>query len=238
MTPPLFRAPAGTSAGVVTLDGAEGHHAADVLRLRIGEPAWLTDGAGTRWSGRVVAVRRGELDLALEPPTQVPPPRPRFVVVQALAKGGRDEAAVEAMTEVGVDEFVGWQAARSIAKWTTRTEARWRDAAAAAAKQSRRAWWPEVTGPLSTTDVAQLLGRAALPLVLHESATDALVDCELPTVGDVVVVVGPEGGIAEEEVAQLSAAGGRPVRLGATVLRSSTAGPAAIAALSGRSRWR
>jgi 16S rRNA (uracil1498-N3)-methyltransferase len=165
-------------------------------------------------------------------------PSPRFTVVQALAKGGRDEQAVETMTEIGVDEVVGWQAERCIARWTDRTAAKWIDTTRAAAKQARRAWWPTVSGPASTADVARRLGDADLALVLHEAAAESLADLAVLPLGDVVVVVGPEGGISDRELTELTAAGSRAVRLGDTVLRASTAGAAALAVLSGATRWR
>jgi 16S rRNA (uracil1498-N3)-methyltransferase len=238
-TPPLFLASGDILSGaIVTLGGAEGRHAADVQRLRVGEPVALTDGSGLLGRGVVSAVRRGALDVEVHGVDRLPAPALRLVVVQALAKGGRDEAAVEAMTEVGVDEIVGWAATRSIAKWTERTESRWRSTAAAAAKQSRRAWWPVVSGPATTSEVAGRLSGAACAIVLHESATQPLTAVDLPTSGEVVVVVGPEGGLTEDELVAYHDAGARIVRLGGTVLRSSTAGLVALSVISARVRWR
>jgi 16S rRNA (uracil1498-N3)-methyltransferase len=222
----------------VTLDGPEGHHAADVRRLRVGETLWLTDGQGGRGKATVAAVRRGELDVVVTDWVTQPESQPRLVVVQALAKGGRDEDAVESMTEIGVDEVIGWSASRSVAKWTERTSARWQSTADAAARQSRRSWWPTITGPMSTADVVDRVGRAPLALVLHESATEPLPELEMPASGEVVVVVGPEGGISDEELAAFRAVGAYAVRLGDTVLRSSTAGVAALSAICAQTRWR
>lgn len=234
----MFRAPAGAPrSGRLALDGAEGHHAADVRRLRAGEPIWLTDGAGTRWEGVVADVRRGGLDVEVTAVVDVPVDRPRLVAVQALAKGGRDEAAVEAMTEIGVDEIVAWAASRSIAKWTDRTAAKWHATAEAAAKQARRSWWPDVSGPATIADVAARAGAAGVALVLHESATTSLADVHLADADDVLVVVGPEGGISDGELAAMTGAGALAVRLGDTVLRSSTAGVAALSAICARTRW-
>jgi 16S rRNA (uracil1498-N3)-methyltransferase len=142
------------------------------------------------------------------------------------------------MTEVGVDEVIGWQSSRSVAKWTDRTAGKWESTVRAAAKQSRSPWVPTVTGPMSTSDVADRLRAAALAVVLRESATDPLASVEVPAAGEVVIVVGPEGGIAEDELAVFRAAGAGVFRLGDTVLRSSTAGVAALSVLSARSRWR
>ena len=236
MTPPVFHLPQLRSVGDhVLLDGPEGRHAAAVRRLRPGEELRLTDGAGQVAECMVEEVSRESLVVTVLRRRHEPAPQPRLVVVQALAKGGRDEDAVEAMTEVGVDGFVPWQASRSIARWK---KDRWTAVAREAAKQSRRAWFPEVAPPASTEDVSRLLAQAARAVVLHESADEAFVGLDLPSAGDVVLVVGPEGGVSDEELAAFSAAGARVCRLGATVLRTSTAGVAAAAVLCARSgRW-
>jgi 16S rRNA (uracil1498-N3)-methyltransferase len=221
----------------VLLDGDEGRHAADVRRLRPGEAIDLTDGAGTRLCGLVREVRRGALTIDVTERIEVPAPAPRLTVVQALARGGRDEQAVEAMTEVGVDRFVGWQAERAVARWTDRTHAKWTSTSRTAAKQSHRAWCPQVGGPVATAEVAELCHAADLAVVLHQGATTLLAGIAVPRDGDIVVVVGPEGGITDAELRDLTAAGGVAVRLGDTVLRSSTAGVAATAVLLATTRW-
>jgi 16S rRNA (uracil1498-N3)-methyltransferase len=222
----------------VRLDGDEGRHASDVRRLRIGEPIDLTDGEGTLLHATVTEVHRGGLSAEVLERLSVDRPAPRLTVVQALAKGGRDEQAVEAMTEIGVDEVVGWQSERCIARWTDRTSGKWLATTRAAAKQSRRSWWPTVSGPATTEQVAELCRDADLAVVLHESAVDPLAGLAVPAVGDVVVVVGPEGGITDRELAMLRAADAVVVRLGDTVLRASTAGAAALAVLCASTRWR
>jgi 16S rRNA (uracil1498-N3)-methyltransferase len=241
VTAPVFFHADASSAGRgdrLSLDGDEGRHAADVRRLRAGESLDLTDGAGTLLRTTVTAVRRGGLDVEVVDRTEAAPPAPRLVAVQALARGGRDEAAVEAMTEVGVDEVIGWQAARSVARWTDRTHDRWTATTIAAAKQSRRAWWPGVGGPATVADVAGRCRSADLALVLHEAAGEPLAGLVVPVAGEVVVVVGPEGGVTDDELATLHDAGGHVVRLGATVLRSSTAGVAALSVVCAATRWR
>jgi len=184
----------------------------------------------------VATVARGAVSVDVVRRREVAQPAPRFVVVQALAKGGRDEDAVESMTELGVDEVVAWSARRVVAKWTPRTQARWEAAARAATKQARRAWVPVVSGPATTAQVADRLRGAALAIVLHESATRPLPAS--PATGEVVVVVGPEGGIDDEELAAFEAAGATACRLGDNVLRASTAGVAALSVLSAATRWR
>jgi 16S rRNA (uracil1498-N3)-methyltransferase len=239
VTAPLFLVDTASLAGdVVVVDGAEGRHAADVKRLRSGEAVLLGDGHGSLAESVVVEVARGRVTVEVRSRRDVPAPEPRFVVVQAVAKGGRDTDAIEAMTEVGVDEVIGWAASRSVARWTDRTADKWRATVREAAKQSRRAWLPDVSGPASTADVADRLRTAALGVVLHEDATDPLASLELPAAGDVVLVVGPEGGVAPEELEVFTAAGARVGRLGDTVLRTSTAGVAALSVLNTTTRWR
>lgn len=237
MTPPLFLVSAAAlSARPLVVDGPEGRHASDVRRLRAGEEVWVGDGAGVVIEGTVATVQRGAVAVDVVTRRNVPHPDPRFVVVQALAKGGRDEDAVEAMTEVGVDEVIGWSARRAVAKWTPRTQSRWESAARAATKQSRRAWLPLIGGPAATAEVAERLANAALSIVLHESASAPMP--APPATGEVVIVVGPEGGIDGDELAAFERAGAHLCRLGDTVLRASTAGVAALSALSAATRWR
>ena len=243
MSPPLFLVPDLPDipdlpdVATVRLDGPEGHHAANVQRLRIGERVVLADGRGTLAPGVVAAVEKGALAVHLESRSFEEPPDPRLTVVQGIAKGDRGELAVQAMTEVGVDAIVPWQAARSIARWRDeRPVERWRATVREAAKQARRAWLPPVSGARTTAQV--LASLPAFALVLDESAERRLSSVELPPAGDIALVVGPEGGIAPEELAAFAAAGALPVRLGSSILRTSTAGVAAISALSVRlGRW-
>jgi len=245
MTAPVFLADPETLAGaddVVVLDGPEGRHAAVVRRLRPGEPVVLTDGRGRSADCVVTEVSRSVLVCQVRGRRTMPPPSPRLVVVQALPKGDRAELAVQMLTEVGADVIVPWAAARCVVRWRGERAAkslqRWRGHAREAAKQARRSWVPEVPDLAGTDDVAALLRTSALPVVLHEDAEQALAGLEVPHHGDVTVVVGPEGGLTDEEVAQLTDAGGTAVRLGSSVLRTSTAGAAAAAALLSRTpRW-
>jgi 16S rRNA (uracil1498-N3)-methyltransferase len=252
VSPPVFLAPHAVldTADRVTLTEAEARHAVTVMRLRPGERADLTDGAGHRAECVVIATRPGELDLEIVDRHREPRPRPRLAVVQALPKGDRGELAVEMMTEAGVDEILPWAAARCVTRWRAdRAEKglrRWRNAARAAVKQSRGAWLPEVTGPVTTAQVADRVAGAALAVVLHGAAETALSSLEPPVAGaghdghpaEIIVVVGPEGGLTDAEVAALAEAGAVPVRLGPTILRTSTAGLAAASIVFSRcGRW-
>ncbi|HEU5333424.1 MAG TPA: 16S rRNA (uracil(1498)-N(3))-methyltransferase [Actinocrinis sp.] len=260
---PVFHAPRERLTGpTVRLDGPEGRHAAQVRRLQPRERVDLTDGAGLLARCVVLAIAGQALDLEVVELIEVPEPDPRITVVQALPKGDRAETAVETMTEVGVDAIVPWAASRSITQWRgdrgEKALAKWRSTAWEAGKQARRARWPEIAGLASTSDVTKLLAAATVPVVLHESAEHSLADLPLPeTVGtgsaetgsaevgsteagprEIVLVVGPEGGISPEELEAFAEAGAVPYRMGPTVLRTSTAGTAAAAVLLARSgRW-
>jgi 16S rRNA (uracil1498-N3)-methyltransferase len=241
MTAALFLVEELPAVDRFALTGDEGRHAARVRRLTVGESLTVGDGRGGLLDCTVSSVRGDGLELQVTGRRAVPLHRPRLVVVQALPKGDRAELAVEAMTELGVDEIVPWAAARSVTQWQgTRGEKalwRWRRIAREAAKQSRRAWVPFVAEPAGTAGVVERL-RGAAGLVLHEAATTSLAAVALSTAGDVIVVVGPEGGITADELDLFVGAGAESVRLGQPVLRTSTAGAAALAALSVRlGRW-
>jgi 16S rRNA (uracil1498-N3)-methyltransferase len=242
---PLFLVEPGAFDGRATirLDGEEGRHASVVRRLRVGEQVDLSDGAGTVARCVVEAVDRQGLTCRVVGLVEHPAAVPHLVVVQALPRGERGDLAVELLTEVGVDEVVPWAAARCVARWRGEREARgirrWRAAAREAAKQSRRAWVPEVTVLATTEDVASRLASADLALVLHEDAARPIATVRPPEVGVVLLVVGPEGGITPDELEVFEAAGALPVRLGPSVLRTSTAGAVAAGILLARtSRWR
>jgi 16S rRNA (uracil1498-N3)-methyltransferase len=244
VTAPVFVAPLeGVAAGgTVDLGGAEGRHAARVRRVQPGERLDLVDGLGARAVGVVSAVAGEVVTVAVQDVAVEPVPAPRLVVVQALAKGDRGELAVEVLTEVGVDVVVPWQAARSVVQWRgdrgARALERWRSTAREAGKQARRARFPEVLELATTWDVVQLASVASLAVVLSEDGLAPLGTAPVPAGGDVVLVVGPEGGIAPEEEEALLAAGATAYRLGPSVLRTSTAGVvAAGVVLSRTARW-
>ncbi|MFB7594817.1 16S rRNA (uracil(1498)-N(3))-methyltransferase [Streptomyces sp. NPDC056160] len=229
--------------GQCVLDGPEGRHAVSVKRLQPGERVVLTDGAG-RWAEGEVTAAEGKdrLVVRLDEVTEEPPRSPRITVVQALPKGDRGELAVETMTEVGVDAIVPWAASRCITQWKgergLKALGKWRATAREAGKQSRRVRFPEVGDAATTKQVAALLAAADFAAVLHESGEERLATAQLPDRGEIVLVVGPEGGVCPEELALFAEAGAKPYVLGPTVLRTSTAGTAAAALLLGRTgRW-
>jgi 16S rRNA (uracil1498-N3)-methyltransferase len=234
---------AGVSPGsVVTVEGDEAHHAVVVRRLRVGEQVTLADGLGLVATGEVSATSKRSFDVRVTGVGEAPEPSPSVTVVQALPKGDRGELAVEVLTEIGVQQIVPWAASRSVAVWkgerAAKSHAKWQSTAREAAKQARRAWHPVVTPLVTTSDVRALVGGADLAVVLHEAATEPLGAIAVPDVGEILVVVGPEGGLTDDEVAGFVAAGAVAVRLGDEVLRTSTAGVAAVAALLAQTgRW-
>lgn len=236
MSDPLFyidQVP-GTGA-LASVDGDEGFHAASVRRIRVGERIVLGDGAGTLADCTVEAVEKRGLQAVVRDRRTVTAPVPSVTVVQAIPKAERSELAVELATEAGADAFVAWQAARCVARWDgPRAEKglrRWRAVVRSAARQSRRAYIPEISGVSSTADVLAHVAADGLVLALHESATAPLTELDLAQADSITLVVGPEGGIADDELAALTGAGAHPVRLGPTVLRTSTAAAVALGAL-------
>lgn len=226
--------------GLAVVDGDEGFHAATVRRIRPGEELDLGDGAGTVAQCVIEDAAKGRLSARVLARRTVEPPRPRVTVVQALPKSDRSELAVELATEAGADVFVAWQSERCVARWDGAAKVdkglkRWRAVARSAARQSRRPYVPDVGSLVSTSELVAKVGAAtadgAMVLVLHESAARPLTDVGLERAESVMLVVGPEGGISDDELAELSAAGATVIRLGPTVLRTSTAAAVALGAL-------
>lgn len=245
MAAPVFFVDPGSEPdadGVVCVTGDEARHASQVVRLRAGERVDLVDGVGRRFEGTVRSATRDRLDVVVDRVVDEPEPSPRILVVQALAKGDRGEQAVAAMTEVGVDVIVPWSADHCITRWSAERAPRgvdkWRATARASAKQARRSRVPDVLSLHSTADLDALLADAALLICLDESADEPLARIDIPASGDVVLVVGPEGGLSDTERTRLSGLGARLARLGPTVLRTSTAGPVGAAVVLARTpRW-
>lgn len=235
------------ASGVASISGAEAKHAVTVNRTRVGERIAIGNGRGLMVTGPVIRADAAELSIEAEVIENVQAATPRLVLVQALAKGGRDEMAVQASTELGVDAVVPWAAARSISRWegakVAKGQERWASIVREASKQSIRAWLPEVTALFSSKDLERLAAVSQM-LVLEPSADVALTEWQPADrepgheALDIVLVVGPEGGIAPNELERLHAAGAQLVRLGSTVLRTSTAGAAALSVLNARlGRW-
>lgn len=235
---PLYYGDLGSAAvgEMLSVDGAEARHAASVRRVRVGEQISIGDGRGRVASGPVTSARPDEVTIQVDAVVQVPRQQPELVLIQALAKGDRDELAIQAATEVGVDRIVPWAAARSVSRWTgakrDSARARWQGIVREAAKQSLRAWVPTVE-PLADLSVVAGFARGGGRLVVLDPAGseplgEAIGRGEASTVTGIAIVVGPEGGIDRGELDALVDVGARIAVLGDTVLRTSTAGPVAL----------
>ncbi len=231
--------------GIAVLDGPEGRHAATVRRIRVGEPITLSDGAGVLAPSEVIAAQKDRLELRVLERFAAPPVTPRVTIVQALPKSDRSELAVELMTEAGADVIVPWQAARCVANWEGKAGKgvdKWRAAARSAARQSRRAYIPEVTDLYRTSDVLDLIRKVradnGIVAALHESGESRFTALPVAEASRVVLIVGPEGGLDDTELSALTDAGADAVLLGPTVLRTSTAATVALGALGALTpRW-
>lgn len=222
------------AGGSAVVEGDEGFHASTVRRMRAGEELDLSDGVGTVAHCVIEDAVKGRLTARVLSVASVPPPVPSVTVVQALPKSERSELAIELATEAGADAFVAWQSERCVARWDGAAKIekglrRWGSVARSAARQSRRPWVPSVSGPVSTDEL--LASLTGLVLVLHESATVPLRDIAVAQADSVTLIVGPEGGISDAEIERLAAAGAVAVRLGPSVLRTSTAAAVALGAL-------
>ncbi|WP_405484362.1 16S rRNA (uracil(1498)-N(3))-methyltransferase [Nocardia sp. NBC_00511] len=227
------------------LDGPEGRHAATVRRTRVGEAITLSDGHGLLADSEVVAAHKDRLELKVLDRRRAEPWTPQVTVVQALPKSDRSELAIELMTEAGVDAIVPWQAARCVSNWEAKARKgvdKWRAAARQAARQSRRAYIPDVADLHTTRDLLELVRTAksngAVVAALHESGTARLTGLSFDGVPEIVLIVGPEGGLDDAELTALADAGADIVLLGPTVLRTSTAAAVALGALGALTpRW-
>ncbi len=241
MVLPLFQHPLSPepSAGdSVALVGAEAKHAIAVRRMRVGEGIQLSNGQGLRAVGEVANIDGQSLTVSVSQVMLEAKPEPALVLVQALAKGDRDELAIQAATELGAFAIVPWQADRSISRWDgpkiAKGVERWQTIVAEAAKQALRAFTPRVLQPVTSKELAKMVADYSAVLVLDPTASNSLVSANLPKLGNVAIVVGPEGGISESELELLQAAGAIRVHLGESILRTSTAGVAAISVLQSK----
>ena len=234
MVEPLFIIDDLSPAETVVLSGEEAKHASSVRRMRVGEAIAVTNGRGLKLRGTVSEVEKNSISIQVAEVIKEDEPAVRFTLIQALAKGDRDELAIQAATELGVWEVIPWIAARSVSVWEGKKletgKARWQQIVREAAKQSLRSFIPEVGQALSSKQVAAALSNFDLVLVLEPTASQQLSGVSFPTSGKVAILVGPEGGISPEELEMFSNA--VQVNLGANVLRTSTAGPAVLAALT------
>jgi 16S rRNA (uracil1498-N3)-methyltransferase len=238
---PLFFAAIGkdtTQGSVFVLAGPEAKHAISVKRMNAGEAIAVSDGAGLKLRGKVARVLKDQLEISVDSVEQIAMASTKLVLVQALAKGDRDELAIQACTELGISEVIPWQADRSISIWKAekkqKGQARWQSIVTEAAKQSLRAHVPKVVEVLDSTLLIQALQGCDQVLVLDPESKVSITELSPATAGTIAIVVGPEGGISEQELAGFTKAGFSNVHLGSGVLRTSTAGIAALSYLQAK----
>ncbi|MEE3017322.1 MAG: 16S rRNA (uracil(1498)-N(3))-methyltransferase [Actinomycetota bacterium] len=248
MSPPVFlldpdRAAEVRVGGEFVLDGPEGWHAVAVQRVRAGEMIQCVDGCGRRITGSVTTVHPSDsATITVTAVTDEPEPMPQITAVQAIAKGDRGERAVQMLTEAGIDAIVPWQAEKSVARWdetkATKNRGKWATTAREATKQARRSRVPRVDPVTTSGGVAELIAASAVALVLGEQASVQLTSIAAEAARDIMLVIGPEGGLSDNERGQFTDAGAHLVQLGPSVLRTSTAGIAALSVLSAQiGRW-
>ena len=232
---PLFFAAIGkdtTQGSVFVLAGPEAKHAISAKRMSVGEAIAVSDGAGLKLRGKVSRVLKDQLEVSVEIVEEITKPSTKLVLVQALAKGDRDELAIQACTELGISEVIPWQADRSVSIWKSekkqKGQTRWQSIVTEAAKQSLRSYVPKVVEVLDTPELIQALQVFDQVLVLDPESKTSITSFTPPVAGTTAIVVGPEGGISEQELESFSKAGFSNVHLGSGVLRTSTAGIAAL----------
>ena len=243
MTPPLLFVDdlSGVTVGmVVALPADEARHAAAALRMTTGETVFVADGKGRKAAGDA-QVQGNHVGIVVTSVVDIAQPNPRITVVQALAKGEHGELAVDLMTQAGVDRIIPWSASRSIVQWkedrANKSRNKWLTMARSAAKQSRRAWIPEIFEVMSTKELVACIPSFDATFILHEDAVHPLASAKLPVSGEICLIVGPEGGISEEEISEFMGAGAVTAALGSSVLRASLAGAIGLGVLSTRLRW-
>ena len=246
MSPPVFlldpdRAAEACVGSEVVLDGPEGRHAVAVQRVRAGEMIQCVDGCGRRITGSVTTVHPSDsATITVTAVTDEPEPMPQITAVQAIAKGDRGERAVQMLTEAGIDAIVPWQAEKSDGDETkaTKNRGKWAATAREATKQARRSRVPRVDPVTTSGGVAELIAASGVALVLDEQASVQLTSIAAEAARDIMLVIGPEGGLSDNERGQFTDAGAHLVQLGPSVLRTSTAGIAALSVLSAQiGRW-
>jgi 16S rRNA (uracil1498-N3)-methyltransferase len=224
------------------LTGTEAKHASVVRRMRSGEAIQVTNGKGLRLRGTVSDSKPDAVEVLVSEVVQEPAPNPELTMVQALAKGDRDELAIQAATELGIDRVIPWQAERCISRWEgakiAKSVERWQQICLEAAKQALRVWVPQVSELVSSKQLAKLCESFDLVLVLDPTAKQGIAGLQLEGLSKLAIVVGPEGGITDAELNLLEENGAVRVHLGSGILRTSTAGMAAIAVLQANlGRW-
>ena len=221
------------------LENEEAHHAIKVLRLNTGEVIKISDGVGNWVSGPIVEIAKKELYISITERGQIQAAKPELVLVQAITKSDRNKEMLELAVEAGVDRIIPWQSERSISKWQSDSEQKWQVGIKQSCKQARQVKLPQLMQVMSTSEVIKSIGEGGFGIVFHEEASIKFSDLTIPnSQSSVYLVIGPEGGISEQELLSFQNNGSKVVRLGDTVLRSAHAGFAALSAVQTKlGRW-
>jgi 16S rRNA (uracil1498-N3)-methyltransferase len=209
----------------------DANHAIRVLRMGTGNIFNLSDGAGSWSQVQVLTVAKKSMQVKVLETGKQEPLDTHFTVIQAIPKGDRIKESIEMCTEGGADRIVMWKAARSIGKSDDKIE-KLQTTAREASKQSRRFRIPEVIGVAATNAVVDQIAQADLAIVFHESATMKVSEIVTPGCKKVAIIIGPEGGLTEDEIDTFAAAGAKVALMGRPVLRSAHAGLAALSAVN------
>ena len=228
-----------SSGNTQEIDKEDAHHAVKVLRLNIGEKIKISDGESNWVSGPIVQISKKSLEISITERGVESASKPELILVQAITKSDRNKEMLELITAAGVDQIIPWQAERSISKWQDDSERKWLITIKESCKQSRRVKLPRLRQVMSTTGLAKEFNSKNLGLVFHESGPVKFADAQIDSNLDAVyLIIGPEGGITDNELSILQSSGSMILRLGTTVLRSAHAGFAALAAVQTKlGRW-
>ena len=221
------------------LENEEAHHAIKVLRLNIGEVIKISDGVGNWVSGPIVEIAKKELFISITERGEIQAVKPELVLVQAITKSDRNKEMLELAVEAGVDRIIPWQSERSISKWQSDSEQKWQVGIKQSCKQARQIRLPQLMQVMSTAEVIKRIGEGGFGIVFHEEESTKFSELTIPnSQSSVYLVIGPEGGISEQELLSFQNNGSKVVRLGDTVLRSAHAGFAALSAVQTKlGRW-
>jgi 16S rRNA (uracil1498-N3)-methyltransferase len=221
------------------LKSDEAHHAIKVLRLNIGEIIKISDGVGKWVSGPIVEIAKKELFISISERGEIQAAKPELVLVQAITKSDRNKEMLELAVEAGVDRIIPWQSERSISKWQSDSEEKWQVGIKQSCKQARKTKLPNLMQVMSTAELVKTIGSGGYGIVFHEEASTKFSELTIPnSQSSVYLVIGPEGGISEQELLSFQNNGSKVVRLGDTVLRSAHAGFAALSAVQTKlGRW-
>jgi len=212
-------------------DSEDAHHAIKVLRIAAGEIFNLSDGKGAWSKVSVENVNKKSMTVRVLASGFEEALSQKFTIVQAIPKGDRIKESIEMSTEGGVDRIVMWKATRSIGRADEKIE-KLQQTAREASKQSRRFRIPEVSGVATTEGVVDVIAKADLALVFHESAIQTISKTVTAGATNIVIIIGPEGGLTDDELETFAAAGAKVVLMGRPILRSAHAGLAALAAVN------